>query len=151
MHNLTTQKLSRRRFAGGMAAILSSLGLPDSTLLGQAVDPRSVRAAGRVPPGEYDALAKLCFNENPYGPPKSVLDAMTGALKFANRYMCPDGGILEAMASLHGVGPDQVLLGAGSSEILDIVGTAFLAPGKKVVGVGPAFSTVYCEHATAEG
>jgi histidinol-phosphate aminotransferase len=89
----------------------------------------------------------LCFNENPYGPPPSVLDAMTGAFKYANRYGYPDGGIVEAIAAHHGVSPDNVLIGSGSSEILDIVGTTFLVDHKKVVGVEPTFSAVY-EHAT---
>ncbi len=141
-------KISRRRFAGGMAAIIGTLGLqPALPALGQATGPKAIAAGGRVPVGEYDRLLKICFNENPYGPPKSVIDAMTGALKFANRYMSPDGGILDAIASLHGVGPEHIILGAGSSEILDIVGTTFLAGGKKVVGVEPTFSAVY-EHAT---
>jgi len=141
-------KISRRRFAGGMAAILGGLGFGmNGPVLGQGVDPKSRAAAGRVPMSEYDALAKLCFNENPYGPPASVQEAMTHAFKYANRYMCPDGGIVDAIAALHGVGPEHVLLGAGSTEILDIVGTTFLADHKKVVSVEPTFGSVY-EHAT---
>lgn len=148
MNHPTNAKMSRRRFAGGMAAILSYISLrPTSPLQAQAVGANAAVAAGRVPVSEYDALIKICFNENPYGPPPSVVAAMTGAFKFANRYMCPDGGILDAIATHHGVGPEHILLGAGSSEILDIVGTTFLAGGKKVVGVEPTFSAVY-EHAT---
>ncbi|HEY3863710.1 MAG TPA: histidinol-phosphate transaminase [Verrucomicrobiae bacterium] len=130
-----------------MAAILGSLAVRPTPILGQAIGPAAIAAAGRVPIEEYDRFAKLCFNENSYGPPKSVLDAMAGALKFANRYMSPNGGILDAIASHHGVGIEHVLLGAGSSEILDIVGTTFLGEGKKVVGVEPTFSEVY-QHAT---
>lgn len=148
MKEFSKTRISRRRFAGGMAAIIGGLSLRQATpLLGQAVDPKSRAAAGLVPVSEYDALAKLCFNENPYGPPHSVLEAMASAVKFANRYMCPDGNIVEAIASLHGVGREHVMLGAGSSEILDIVGTTFLTGHKKVVGVEPTFSAVY-EHAT---
>jgi len=141
-------RISRRRFAGGMAAIVGSMGLrPGRALLAQAVGPKAIAAAGRVPVGEYDSLVKLCFNENPYGPPKSVLDAMSGALKYANRYMSPDGGVLDAIASLHGVDSEHVMLGDGSSEVLDIIGTTFLAGHKKVVGVEPSYGSVY-EHAT---
>jgi histidinol-phosphate aminotransferase len=46
------------------------------------------------------------------------------------------------------VKPDNVLLGAGSGEILDVVGTTFLEGGKKVVGVEPSYSQVYM-HATS--
>lgn len=149
MDALNKNKISRRRFAGGMAAILGSLGLqPALPLPGQDAQRGGAErtgASGRF--NEYDRLAKLCFNENPYGPPQSALEAITGALKFANRYMSPDGGILEAIAAYHGVGRGHILLGAGSSEILDIVGTTFLEGRKKVVGVEPTFSAVY-EHAT---
>jgi histidinol-phosphate aminotransferase len=141
-------KFSRRRFAGGMAAIIGTLGLRSGApLLAQAVNPHAAVAAGRVPAAEYDALTKICFNENPYGPPPSVLEAMTGALKYANRYMCPDGGILDAIAAYHGIDAGHIVLADGSSEILDIAGTTFLAGQKKVVGVEPTFSAVY-EHAT---
>jgi histidinol-phosphate aminotransferase len=101
----------------------------------------------RVPANEYDSFAKLCFNENPFGPPPSVLEAMTQAFKYANRYGYPDGGIVQAIAAHHGVGPENILLGAGSSEILEVTATAFLPAHKKVVGVEPTFGTVY-EFAT---
>ncbi|HXR07961.1 MAG TPA: histidinol-phosphate transaminase, partial [Candidatus Acidoferrum sp.] len=58
-------------------------------------------------------------------------------------YGYPDGGIVEAIAALHGVSPGHVLLGAGSTEILDVVDETFLTAGKKVIGVRPTFGTVY--------
>jgi histidinol-phosphate aminotransferase len=91
----------------------------------------------------YDKLAKLCFNENPYGPPPSVLNAMQGALKYANRYGNPDGGIIEAIAAHHGVSGQNVVLGAGSTEILDVVDETFLEGGKKVLGSRPSYGLVY--------
>jgi histidinol-phosphate aminotransferase len=144
--------ISRRHFVGGITAALGYLGLgPDADLLAQ------VRAAGqsgtapgtraRMTPNEYDALAKLGNNENPYGPPESVMKAMTQAFKYSNRYGYPDGGIVEELATHHGVKPENILLGAGSSEILDVVGTTFLEGGKKVVGVEPSYGSVY-QHAT---
>ena len=40
------------------------------------------------------------------------------------------------------------MLGAGSGEILDVVGSAFSQDGRKVVGVEPTYSSVY-SHATS--
>ena len=40
------------------------------------------------------------------------------------------------------------MLGAGSGEILDVVGTTFLLGGKKAIGVDPSYGSVY-QHATA--
>ena len=93
-------------------------------------------------------MAKLASNENPYGPPESVLKAMTDALKYANRYGYPDGDVTQAIAEHHGVKPEHILLGAGSGEILEVVGTALLLGGKKVVGVEPSYGSVY-SHATS--
>jgi histidinol-phosphate aminotransferase len=75
------------------------------------------------------------------------MKAMNAAWKYANRYGYPDGGIVQAIADHHGVKPENVLLGAGSGEILDVVGTTFLLGGKKVVGVEPSYGSVY-QHAT---
>jgi histidinol-phosphate/aromatic aminotransferase/cobyric acid decarboxylase-like protein len=41
------------------------------------------------------------------------------------------------------VKPENVLLGAGSGEILDVMALAFLQGNKKVLGVEPTYSTVY--------
>ncbi len=136
-------RVSRRGFVGGVAAALATpwFGSPWRVFAQSGAGPQ-----GLVGADAYDRVAKLAFNENPYGPPESVMKAMTGAFKYANRYGYPDGGLREAIAALHGVKPDQVLLGAGSGEILDVVGTTFLAGGRMVVGVEPSFGQVY-QHA----
>jgi histidinol-phosphate aminotransferase len=92
---------------------------------------------------EYDAFAKLANNENNYGPPKSVMDAMTSVWRYSNRYGYPDGNIVQAIADHHGVKPENVLLGAGSGEILQVVGLTFLHGNKKVVGCDPTYASVY--------
>jgi histidinol-phosphate aminotransferase len=109
--------------------------------------PRDLEVAGAAM-DEYDSYAKISFNENPYGPPESVMKAMTGAFKYANRYGYPDGGIVEAIAKLHGVQPDNILLSAGSGEMLDVIGTTFTQGDKKVIGVTPSYMQVY-EHVTS--
>jgi histidinol-phosphate aminotransferase len=136
--------LSRRKFMGGLAFAAGYLGLrPQSELLAD-MPPVELGPDGRpLSTADYDKLAKLCFNENPYGPPESVLSAMKGALKYANRYGNPDGGLVEAIAAHHGVNRHNVLLGAGSTEILDVMDETFLDGGKKVIGVRPTFASVY--------
>jgi histidinol-phosphate aminotransferase len=137
------KSVSRRRFMGGMAAVLGYAGMRSNVdLLAQPLPPG--RGAGRgASPENYDSLVKLCFNENNFGPPESVMQAMTGALKYANRYGNPDGGILQAIADHHGVSTENVLLGAGSGEILDVMASTFVTDGKKIIGVEPTFDTVY--------
>src|SRR4029077_7163342 len=100
---------------------------------------------------EHEGLTKLANNENPYGPPDSVMKAMTDAFKYANRYGYPDGGIVDEIAKHHGVKRENVMLGAGSGEILDVVGSAFAGGGKKVVGVEPSYSQVYSHVTSVKG
>ena len=142
--------LSRRGFVGGVATAVGYLTLkPDLALLAQGITQqgRPLAALSGVE-DEYDSFAKLSFNENPYGPPDSVLKAMMHAAKYANRYGYPDGGIVEEIAKHHGVKPENVMIAAGSGEILDVVGSAFASNGKKVVGVEPSYGQVY-QHVTS--
>ena len=134
--------VSRRRFVGGVAGALGYLTVHS---------PYEVWAggiAGEAQQGdEYDSLAKLAFNENPWGPSEPVMQAMQRAFKYSQRYGYPDGNIVEEIAKHHGVEPENIMLGAGSGEILNVVGLAFLLGGKKILGVEPTFSSVY-SHAT---
>jgi histidinol-phosphate aminotransferase len=137
--------VSRRGFVGGVATALGYLGLePKAPLWAQGVQ----QGRQRTTPDEYDALAKLANNENPYGPPDSVIQAMTKALKYANRYSYPDGNIVEEIAKHHGVKPDQVMIAAGSGEILDVACNTFLRGDKTLVGSDPSYNILY-SHATS--
>jgi histidinol-phosphate aminotransferase len=138
--------VSRRGFVGGVATAVGALTIaPDKFLIAQAPAPRLQQAG---PEAEYDGYAKLAANENPWGPPDSVMKAMSNAMKYSNRYGYPDGGIVQEIARHHGVKPENVMIAAGSGEILDVVGSAFASNGKKVVGVEPTFSQVY-QHVTS--
>ncbi len=143
--------VSRRRFVGGFAAALGYLGIaPETDLfaLGQSTAPKGGGApylSDKIKKAmeEYDGYAKLSNNENPYGPPESVMKAMTDAFKYANRYGSPDGGIVDAIAAHHGVKPENVLIGEGSSELLDISDAAYTRGGRKVVGADPTYATIF--------
>ena len=84
------------------------------------------------------ALAKLANNENNGASPTRSCQAMEGAWKWPGRYGYPDPGIAQAIAAFDGVKPENVLITAGSGEVLDVVGTTFLLGGKKVLGVEPS-------------
>ncbi len=140
--------MQRRAFVqSGLTAAFLAPGLVNLPELTRAV-PRVTQRDQQDRSQEYDALAKLANNENPYGPPESVMKAMTKAFKYANRYGYPDGNIVSEIAKHHGVKNENIMLGAGSGEILDIVGVTFLEGGKKVVGVEPSYTQVY-QHATS--
>ncbi len=157
---MSSSNVSRRHFMGGAtaAAALGTLGLTPEVLA--ARERRAAeRGIRRLPGGApmlrawqsqvdaYDALAHLSSNENPFGPSEKTLEAMTYAFKYSMRYGYPDNNVQERIAEAHGVPRDHVLMGAGSGEILDVVGLTYLAHDKKVVGVEPSYGSVY-SHAT---
>ena len=141
--------VSRRGFVGGLATALGYLTVkPHGPLWAQsATGAARLSAGGQQGVDEYDAFAKLANNENPYGPSDVVMRAMTRAFKYANRYGYPDGDITEELAKHHGVKPENIMLGAGSGEILDVSCSAFLEGDKKIVGSDPSYSILY-QHAS---
>src|SRR5262245_43040214 len=138
--------VSRRGFVGGVAAALGYLKVGSEVdLFAQA---QGGGARNRPMMDEYDAMAHLSSNENCWGPPETVLKAMNQSFKYAMRYGYPGGDVVGELAKLHGVKQENILLTAGSGEVLDVVGTTFLLNGKKVLGVEPTYSSVY-QHATS--
>ena len=141
-------QFSRRGFMGSVAAALGYLTLePSSRAWAQSVIGGG-RSRIEPTPEEYDGLAKLANNENPYGPSDAVMKAMTQAFKYANRYGYPDGGITQAIAKFHGVKEENVMLGAGSGEILDVVCNTYLRGGLKVLSSDPSYDVIF-GHVTA--
>jgi histidinol-phosphate aminotransferase len=73
---------------------------------------------------------KLASNENPLGPSPLALAAAMAAAAGTNRY--PDGGSFRLrgrLAERLGVSPDNVILGAGSSELVELMIRTFCRPG----------------------
>src|SRR5262245_35314980 len=134
--------VSRRSFLGGITAAVGCLTV-EPRAAAQTAAGAARQARPRLGLDEYDAAAKLAFNENPYGPSEAGMKAMNAAFKYDNRYGYPDGDLLQELAKHHGIKTENLLLGAGSGEMLQVVGRAFLGGGRKVVGVTPTFTEVY--------
>lgn len=72
---------------------------------------------------------KLASNENPLGPSPKAVEAARAALAGAHRYPDAAGYYLrEKLAARHGVPRDNLLLGLGSSELIDLAARALLRP-----------------------
>jgi histidinol-phosphate aminotransferase len=83
---------------------------------------------------------KLASNENAIGPSPLAVEAARAMLGGANRY--PDGAcyrLRERIAAHHRIGANEVLPGAGSNELLDLVVRTFTTPEHHVVFGEPAF------------
>ena len=85
-------------------------------------------------------LHRMMSNENPNPPSEKVLETIIKYAKMANRY--PDQGLVvrSKIAEINGLdGPENVMLGNGSSEVYDNVFRMFLAPGDEVIQHTPCF------------
>jgi histidinol-phosphate aminotransferase len=95
---------------------------------------------------------RLNYNENPFGPSPSALEAAQGAFGLAGRY--PDERADELIADIarhHRVSPRQVVLGAGSGEILKWAAVTFTGPGRALVQADPTFEDLGGHTRTAGG
>ena len=73
---------------------------------------------------------KLASNENPLGPSPKAMAAARAVLGDSNRY--PDGGthlLREALAERRGVSTEEIFVGLGSSEIIDLASRVLLRAG----------------------
>jgi histidinol-phosphate aminotransferase len=73
---------------------------------------------------------KLASNENPLGPSPKAMAAARAVLGDSNRY--PDGGtraLRQTLAERRGVSPEEIFIGLGSSEIIDLAARVLLRAG----------------------
>ena len=85
-------------------------------------------------------LKRMMVNENPIPPSEKVLQAILDAAKSGNRY--PDNGprIRAKIARRYDLGPENVFISHGSSEIIDMIMRLFVSPGDEVLLPHPTFS-----------
>ncbi len=94
---------------------------------------------------------KLASNENPLGPSPLVLAAMRECLDSIALYPDANGFRLKNALSNHlGTTPEQITLGNGSNDVLDLIARVFVGPGDEVIFSQYAF-LVYALVANAVG
>lgn len=74
---------------------------------------------------------KLASNENPFGPSPRALEAAMKFLGQSHRY--PDAGgfyLREDLAARHGIPRENIVLGAGSTELIQLLCRIYLGPGR---------------------
>jgi histidinol-phosphate aminotransferase len=124
---------SRRGFLGGVAA----------GLVVSAAPPFARRGSASLPLGASPSLIQLNSNENPYGPSPRARAALERAQRSASRYPDADEeALLDAIARHHRVAREEIVLGCGSSEILQMADMAFLGEGRRLVCAEPTFEAV---------
>lgn len=86
-------------------------------------------------------IIKLASNENPLGASPRALAAMENVLMEIARY--PDGNgfqLKSALAEKYAVALNQIVLGNGSNDLLELAARAFLAPGTSAIYSQYAFA-----------
>ena len=118
--------MSRRQFhAAALAGITSELAFAQHAAVQGAAPPDTVW---------------LNANENPDGPPPESKDAIARAIGEAGRYNHRVFPLLnEALARLAGVAPDQVIPGAGSTEVLHCALDAFTSAARPLITTWPTW------------
>ncbi|MEM7436985.1 MAG: histidinol-phosphate transaminase [Myxococcota bacterium] len=87
-----------------------------------------------------DDVVKLASNENAYGPTPRVAEALASTDWNLHRYPDPRGHDLrQALSAHHGVAPDEIALGNGSNELIDLLCRVCAARGEHVVFGHPSF------------
>jgi histidinol-phosphate aminotransferase len=100
---------------------------------------------------EQRSLVRMMSNEGPFSPQKPVLDALVEGSKMANRYPDTLKHIKKKIAGLNfGLSSQWVLLGNGSTEILDMIFRAFLRPGDELIQSTPCYG-IYTQRASIIG
>ncbi|HEV2759785.1 MAG TPA: histidinol-phosphate transaminase [Acidimicrobiales bacterium] len=85
---------------------------------------------------------RLNTNESPYPPPPAWREAFLAELASTPFHRYPDreaGALRTAIGELHGVGPDQVLAGNGSNEVIQALCLAYGGPGRSVAVFEPTY------------
>ncbi len=96
-------------------------------------------------PGEQPKvqnLIKLNTNENPYPPSPKVLEALHEAIGDKLR-LYPDptaSGLRQKLGKIHGFEPDQILIGNGGDDILNLCVRAFCGEREKLAYFSPSYS-----------
>jgi histidinol-phosphate aminotransferase len=137
--------LSRRAFF----STVGGTGAPEGAFIAargrEALVGERGEAGPSVPAPPDIGEVRINSNENPLGPGKAAIDALVAEFDQAGRYpfnsRLTDSALMEALAKLYGAKPDNIVLGAGSGEVLKNAVRAFTSPERPLVTGSPSFES----------
>ncbi|HEY2782798.1 MAG TPA: histidinol-phosphate transaminase [Steroidobacteraceae bacterium] len=138
-------ELSRRDLLTASAILLMR---PTSSISA----PQAARLAATPLAGGAEPLVLLCWNENPYGPSPAARAAIIQSIADGCRY--PDDEnprLVKLIAEKEGLGPDHIVTGTGSGELLRALGMLAAREHGEIVAAEPTYTelTTYAEHTGA--
>lgn len=97
-------------------------------------------------PNDFKApkiVAKLSSNENPYGPPMSAQKAVADSVKNGNRYAWKEMyDLVDKIAKKEGVTSEHIMMGPGSSDLLEKVALVTFMNGGNIVSADPCYMSL---------
>lgn len=121
----------RTGLATAAAAGTSTLPFLTSCGMGSASDQRS---------SPTDTTIRLSSNENPLGIAESARQAILDGLGQANRYPHAVADELRSeLAAFHGIDPACIVLGNGSTEVIQMTVQAVAKPGTRFITADPTY------------
>ena len=94
-------------------------------------------------PEEAKLLAKLNANENPYGPSPKAVEALKNVANKGNRYAWRElFDLIDKIAAEEGVSPKNIMMGPGSSDLLEKTGMVLFLNGGNVVSADPSYMSL---------
>jgi histidinol-phosphate aminotransferase len=88
-------------------------------------------------------MARLNANENPYGPPESTKKAVAESVSGGNRYSWKElATLVDKIAAKEGVSKDHIMMGPGSSDLLEKVALVLFMKGGNVVSADPTYMSL---------
>lgn len=137
---------SRRSWLKSSMALAA--GIAAAPLASYATAPRkykTIRVIAEdlvIPPQLPDLRARLLANENPYGPSPATMEAIKAAVSNGNRYPMSEGMVLSGMIAVkEGLKTENLLMGPGSTQLLDMAAVEFVRNGK-VLTADPTYMSM---------
>ncbi len=94
-------------------------------------------------PNMAGMMARLNANENPYGPPESTKKAVAEAVAGGNRYSWKElATLVDKIANKEGVSKDNIMMGPGSSDLLEKFAMTLFMKGGNVVSADPTYMSL---------
>ncbi|WP_200976865.1 histidinol-phosphate transaminase [Echinicola sp. 20G] len=149
-----TAKINRRAWLKSSLLAAGGIGLAPSL-----VSASTTRISSHVSPfnpqsllWEHDPMykekapalkARLLANENPYGPSKKVISTISDAVSLGNRYAHGDAAtLIDMIAEKEGVTKDHIMLGPGSTDLLEKTAIVRFLEGGNIVSADPSYMSL---------
>ncbi|WP_218145427.1 pyridoxal phosphate-dependent aminotransferase [Parapedobacter koreensis] len=144
MTNRRTWIKSSLLAAGGLA-LAPSLSLGKNNAATAPASPQGLLRDITLPWDETAPAmqARLSANENPYGPSELVRKAVADAVGFGNRYGHEDAArLIDMIAEKEGVTRDYIMLGPGSTDLLEKTAISLFLKGGNIVSADPSYMSM---------